>query len=279
MTDNAAEIAAPAPRGRWPLAVVVWIDLAIVVALVMLTSALVQGLGLGIAMRAQGLTPEQVRGMDEAGLLRLLGIRWIFISTLLQNLIFIAVPLVRVRLLRRSPLASIGIHLPTWPILIGASVGVGILALFINIGLGLFFSQVLHIEQNQSAQFGALISRGDYFGQLLFAIMVIVIAPLGEETLFRGYLFHALRGSDRSWQVGLAMAFSAGLFSAVHLFNVTQGQIALVVPIFLLGLMFAGGAYLTKSIFPGIIAHMMFNSLGVLGLLVCVNVPALGCPI
>jgi len=75
------------------------------------------------------------------------------------------------------------------------------------------------------------------------------------------------------------MALSGGLFSAVHLFNVTQGQIALVVPIFLLGLMFAAGTYLTKSIFPGIIAHMMFNSLGALGLLVCVNVPALGCPI
>lgn len=280
MAHYDAELAAPPPieRRRWPLALVVWLDLVIIVGLVVLSSFVVQTAVLSINARVQGLSAADLQAMSSTERIGLLGVRGAFISTVLQNLFCVVVPLARIALIRREPIATIGWSTRRWPINIAIGVGVGFLAITISYVLSIVFFQ-FGIRQNQSAEFGALLRPGDVVGQALFAVMTILVAPIGEEALFRGYIFHALEQGGGTWRMVSAYLISAGLFASVHLLNVTQGQIALILPIFIVGLLLAATVHQTKSLLPAIIAHAIFNSLGTLALLFCINTRFPGCPI
>jgi len=84
----------------------------------------------------------------------------------------------------------------------------------------------------------------------LFATTVI-IAPLVEETFFRGFVFGGLRPRyDWRW----AAAISAVLFAAAHL------SITFFIPAFILGYLFAYLYQRSNSIWPGIILHVIVNA-------------------
>jgi membrane protease YdiL (CAAX protease family) len=99
--------------------------------------------------------------------------------------------------------------------------------------------------------------------------------------LFRGYAFNALRGTFPSKRAGLVLAYvgSALLFTLPHALEVTQGAIALLIPLFLIGLALAWLMHYTGSLVPCVIAHAMNNSVGLLALLFCLNNPGITvCP-
>jgi membrane protease YdiL (CAAX protease family) len=96
-----------------------------------------------------------------------------------------------------------------------------------------------------AARTGDPIVIGSYF------VMAGLIAPLIEESLFRGFLYTYLR---RSWPVFPAMVVSALLFAGAHL---DPGGFF---PLFCLGAVFAFTVEKTKSIVPSIIAHSLWNS-------------------
>lgn len=266
-------------RRNWPLAAVVWIDLALIVGLIGLSVLAVQRVVVGANVQALGLSAADLQAMTPTERIGLLGIRGAFLSTLLQNLICVAVPLARIAWIRREPIATIGFTTRQWPISIGVGLVTGFLAIGVNIALSLVFLQLFGTQQNQAEQFSALLKPKDYFGQGLFALLTIVVAPFGEETLFRGYLFNALR--QNTGRIGLVAAYilSAGMFAAVHLLNVTQGQVALLVPIFVAGLLFAAAMHGTRSLIACVAAHATFNSLSTFVLLLCVNTHFPGCPV
>jgi membrane protease YdiL (CAAX protease family) len=85
----------------------------------------------------------------------------------------------------------------------------------------------------------------------LFYITIGVIAPICEESLFRGFLYPSLR---RVMSVPMAMILSAAAFSLAHL------DIGAILPLFALGCVFAFVVERTKSIVPSIIAHGLWNS-------------------
>src|SRR5262249_9095273 len=117
--------------------------------------------------------------------------------------------------------------------------------------------------------------------QALFFVFGALGAPFSEEVLFRGYAFNALRGTLPSERAGLVLAYlgSALLFTLPHLIEVTQGAVALLVPLFLIGLVLAWLMHGTSSLLPCVIAHAMNNSVGLLALLVCLNNPGFtACP-
>lgn len=266
-------------RRKWPLAAVVWLDLVVIGALVVLATFGVQTLVIRSVAAAQGLSAADLRAMGETQLIGLFGIRGVFVTTLIQNLLFLGVPLIRVGLIRRESITSIGWSVRNWPLNMFIGVGVGCLAVVTNLGFGILFRLVLHIEQDQASQFGALLKKNDVVGQALFVLLAVVVAPIGEEALFRGYLFNGVRQGGGRGRLVAAYVLSAGVFAAVHLLNVTQGQIALVVPIFAMGLILAATLHITGSLLPGIIAHGVNNSLSTLVLLVCTNSPFPGCPV
>jgi hypothetical protein len=88
---------------------------------------------------------------------------------------------------------------------------------------------------------------------VVIGFAVIVLAPLAEETFFRGFVFHGLRKWTRA---APAIAISAGAFAAAHIFPLV------IPPIFVLGVLLARVVERRDSIVPAVIAHAIFNSFG-----------------
>jgi hypothetical protein len=90
-------------------------------------------------------------------------------------------------------------------------------------------------------------------------VFVIGIAPVVEETFFRGFLFQALRNS---WGVWLAVPASAAIFSAIHLTPSKFVQLAI------LGMALAFVFHKTRSLWPCILLHALNNTLAFIALVV-----------
>src|SRR5262249_32217085 len=106
-------------------------------------------------------------------------------------------------------------------------------------------------------------SRG--FTLVLFAVLVVTVAPLSEELLFRGALLRALlRRTTPAW----AMFISALAFAAVHpLSSPTIGSVIAVPGLFVLGLVSASLAIRTQSLSASILLHAGFNLLTAISVL------------
>lgn len=273
----------PSPRRLWPLGGVFWIDLLIVIVLAVLialaasTYVFVRAAQEGLVNLADGRSLERL-AQDQETVNRLLGAGGAFVVLLIQNAILIGVPMLRVAVLRRGQLATIGFqaHAPLRLALFGVGLGVAVLA---GNALLSYLFRSIGIEQNQAAQYPLF--QGDYVGQALFLVGAAILAPIGEETFFRGYAFNALRQTfqTRRWGLPLAYLVSALLFMAAHALAATQGLSGLLVPAFLMGLALAWGMHRTGSLLPCVIAHALNNSVALLALLVCVNNPGIAeCP-
>ncbi len=94
---------------------------------------------------------------------------------------------------------------------------------------------------------------------LLMVVLVLVVAPLGEEVLFRGFL---LQGLARRWGFWPAAVVTSAVFALAHMWPY------LYVPIFIMGLAFAWLFWRTGSLWAAIAAHATMNatSLVVIGL-------------
>jgi membrane protease YdiL (CAAX protease family) len=85
-----------------------------------------------------------------------------------------------------------------------------------------------------------------------FLVAGVLLAPLAEETFFRGFLFAGLR-QKYGWLK--SMLISSALFAGFHL------QLVALIPTFLLGCLLAYLYQRTDSIWPGIIIHFLINAL------------------
>jgi len=274
------------PQKRWPLAAVFWLDLVIIFILVVLMNVgmvaflLARASQSGIVDLSNPASMMRLFG-DPATINRLLG-SGLFVFLFLQNVIFACVPIARVAWLRREPLAEIGFQAPQPLRLIGLGLVAGVAILVVNAAIEAVFSS-FGIQQNQAEQFAEQFSllQSGAAGQALFFLFGAIGAPLSEEVLFRGYAFNAIRGTLRSERGGLLLAYllSTLLFTLPHALEVTQGTVALLIPLFLIGLALAWLMHRTGSLLPCVIAHAVNNSVGLLALLACVNNPGLtGCP-
>lgn len=79
-----------------------------------------------------------------------------------------------------------------------------------------------------------------------------VLAPLVEETFFRGFVFSGFR-QRFGWN-------KAGIISAV-LFSIAHMQLITLIPTFILGYFFAYLYHRSNSLWPGIIFHFLINSM------------------
>ena len=95
-------------------------------------------------------------------------------------------------------------------------------------------------------------------GIAFFAITAAVVAPIAEETFFRGFM---LQGISKRLRFAWAAIISAAIFSLAHL------SPSGLVPIFILGLMLAWLYNKTQSIWPCIIVHCAYNSIGVISMI------------
>jgi len=86
---------------------------------------------------------------------------------------------------------------------------------------------------------------------LIFYFTIGVLAPICEESLFRGFLYSSLR---RKFSVLPSMLISAILFAGAHL------DAGGFLPLFVLGAIFAFVFERTKSTLPSMVAHGLWNS-------------------
>jgi membrane protease YdiL (CAAX protease family) len=104
-----------------------------------------------------------------------------------------------------------------------------------------------------------LLFNANGLGIAFFAVTAAVVAPLAEETFFRGFAFQGLK---KRYGQGWGIFLSALLFSLAHM------SPSGLVPIFILGLMLAWLFNKTKSIWPCIIVHCAYNSIALLFMII-----------
>ena len=98
---------------------------------------------------------------------------------------------------------------------------------------------------------------GGPLGVTLTVLLLVVIAPIAEEVVYRGVLLSAL--TDR-WGPLVGLAVSAVVFSAVHLSPVG------FVPLAVAGVLFGWLYMKSRSLWVALVAHAAYNALGVLAL-------------
>jgi membrane protease YdiL (CAAX protease family) len=82
------------------------------------------------------------------------------------------------------------------------------------------------------------------------ALLIVVLAPVCEETLFRGFLYQGLR---RKFKVAGSVLISAALFADVHVYLLR------IPSIFASGILLALLFERRRSILASIVAHMTLN--------------------
>jgi membrane protease YdiL (CAAX protease family) len=150
---------------------------------------------------------------------------------------------------RGTGLRSIG-----WrPAKIGASIanGIGAYAAALPVVLGMSFVALRFFPQSPPNPVEAAMTEAHGWGaRLVFLFVLCVLAPVVEETLFRGGLYGGMR---KRWSLPAAALASGAMFAAVHLSGVN------FVPILALGVALAMIYERTGSLVPGMIAHGVFN--------------------
>ena len=96
-------------------------------------------------------------------------------------------------------------------------------------------------------------------GIAFFAIIAVVVAPLAEETFFRGFMFQGIR---KRLNFAWTAIISAAIFALAHM------SPSGLVPIFILGLMLAWLFNKTRSIWPCMIVHCAYNSIALIFMII-----------
>ena len=154
----------------------------------------------------------------------------------------------------RVPVSSLGLTLPGLP---------GIRPVLLTIGVflaGLAFNVIYAILVNLIDS--DFLSPDQDFSDIVFPGLAGVFTfqalalwtPLTEEVFFRGFVF---AGLVPSLGVRWAIVASALIFSAFH---ITQGTVAVLLPIFILGLLLAWLYQRTGSLWSSIAAHAGQNT-------------------
>jgi len=99
-----------------------------------------------------------------------------------------------------------------------------------------------------------LVENGNVSSTILL-IVVSLIAPVCEELFFRGFIFQAFR---ENWGVFAGLFISSILFAAAHL------ELYNFIPLMAIGWVLAYIFHKTKSLFPVIFLHSIYNLLMIL---------------
>ena len=145
--------------------------------------------------------------------------------------------------------ASVGLRRVSarW-LLIGA--GLGLLGWFLTRGVVLAYFWVTKDTSNPQAEL-VIAARGTPAQFALTLLVAALTVPIAEEMVFRGVLYTWLR----RWGVTLAVVGSALLFGLYHGINVVFPATMV------LGLLLAFAYERSGSIWPGVVAHVLYNVL------------------
>ena len=184
--------------------------------------------------------------------------------------IVIGVPLAIWR--RKTTIKDLGVH--DWPSWMDIVLSVPAFIVYI-ICSGVFMAILtsllpgIDLQQAQELPFSQSMLGGSWQYVLAFITMV-VLAPLAEEMLFRGYLYGKLRKTAPIWVSILVASLAFGL---AHLWvGETALQWAVTIDTFVLSLMLCALREYTGAIWAGVLLHAIKNGLAFYLLFVNPNV-------
>ncbi len=173
--------------------------------------------------------------------------------------IVLSIQLLRVRGIRVEK--GLGLDLGAWPRRLGQGL-VGWLALYPPLVFTVLVVWALvgqlGITPEPQPQVVQLFAERSAAALACYAILAVVVVPVGEEIFFRGILFPLL---VRQAGVFAALVVGAAVFATVH-FN-----LAALVPLFILGIACSLGYAISGSLIVPIVMHMAFNATTVVSVL------------
>lgn len=149
-------------------------------------------------------------------------------------------------------------------------VGITVIVFIFNALLIGVFGEATPVEQS------LLPSPSDSLGVVLvLAVLVVVVAPITEELLFRGVLFASLR---RHVGVHLSALVSGAVFAVVHV-EVLASQPLGLGGLTLAGVLLAYAFHYTKSLRVAIVMHAVYNGVAFGLMLLLSGIEGLGLPV
>lgn len=98
--------------------------------------------------------------------------------------------------------------------------------------------------------------------------LVVIVAPLAEEMFFRGFVFNGLRGAGVVAAAGGRLRVPGAALISGLMWAAIHGQVGLVIPITIIGFLFALLLARTGSLWNAILVHFLFNLISVIGNLI-----------
>jgi len=133
----------------------------------------------------------------------------------------------------------------------GAMIGLGCGLMILSSTFNLFYSLFLALfDLRMQVDLAPIFAELDSPWWLLAG--GVIVAPLVEEVFFRGFVFAGLR---RQYGWKKAAFISAALFAVIHVTPTAM------IPIFILGLIFAYLYHRSNSIWPAVLMHVSTNAL------------------
>lgn len=137
------------------------------------------------------------------------------------------------------------------------------IAAYLCVTLALVVAESCFDRQPTLQHLSVMIAEASSMGLLVFAwVMTLVVVPLTEEVLFRGILYSPLRA-----RIGVlpAAVLVSLLFSVIHQYAWGAGQLAV------LSLVLVAIFEATRSLWPCVVVHSLFNLIGMVVLRVTVG--------
>lgn len=176
---------------------------------------------------------------------------------------------------RPTSLKTLGIQrLMSWP-----DIGFGLLAFIpyaiLTAVVVWVFTDIFNIidpKQSQALPFQNLVMQYEY---IVAFITLVVIAPIAEELLFRGYFLGKVSARTNKW---ISVLVTAIIFGLMHVPGFTadggfQLQWGAAADTFSLGLVLGALRVFTGSIWAGVLLHMIKNAIAYYVLFIAGSVP------
>lgn len=148
--------------------------------------------------------------------------------------------------------------LPTWTDVGLAPVGF-VVATLLAFGLVAIFKNFAWFDAEQAQEVGFSVYTVGFERLVAFVILVLV-APVAEELIFRGWLYGKLRPM-LSEKMSDATSMIISIFLVSLLFGVIHMQWNVGVNVFALSVVLCGLREITGTIYSGIVVHMIKNGL------------------
>ncbi len=179
---------------------------------------------------------------------------------LILEAVIVAVLLWALPLVSRLSLRDLGFRPLQSKQILFAAVAALVMALVVNGGASIVETLTHHQHEQQVVQMFKAVKNPGVMA--FFAVFAVVLAPVAEEIVFRVFLFN----------IGLRYGgfWLGGVISAL-LFGLAHGDLFVLVPLALGGLVLCYVYYRTRNAYASMITHGLFNSFTVIALIFAPN--------